>query len=385
MHLQRRVSCGRSRGRLPGLIRRRSLGPAGGHLLWCPYHVSRRRALGYRHQHRHVYGGAHHPRRGERHRGRRRRPVHHRDCLPNAEKNGHGFVPDVLLPRLNYHRLVHVWHVSHRWRRVLAHPFGFARPPVGGPNLSNLACSRVSPLARKQGRRKEALAMLTKYHGENNQSDPVVQFEFQEITLTIEGEKAATQSSLFGFLREMVTGSGNRKRTMILIWAAICSQMSGNAFVSYYLAPVLTSVGLRTDLQQTLINATSQMVSWFSSMYFATRPARLGRRTLFLGFLVMMCLIIIFITAGSAVFTKDNANTAAGYSVVVLLYLFSPAYNFRFNGNLGLYILEILPFHLRTRGIGSNARSFLRSSPPHDFVNYPSGLTLISKYLRASI
>ena len=136
-----------------------------------------------------------------------------------------------------------------------------------------------------------------------------------------------------------------------MVWAAICSQMSGNAFVSYYLAPVLTSVGLTTDLQQTLINATTQMVSWFSALYFATLPEKLGRRTLFLGSLVAMWAVIIAITAGSAEFDKDGDNKAAGYAVVVFLYLFSPSYNLGFNGNLGLYIPEILPYHLRTLGL----------------------------------
>ncbi|OAG09779.1 general substrate transporter, partial [Paraphaeosphaeria sporulosa] len=136
-----------------------------------------------------------------------------------------------------------------------------------------------------------------------------------------------------------------------MTWAAICSQMSGNAFVSYYLSPILTSVGLKNDLQQTLINATSQMLSWFSALYFATLPAKVGRRTLFLASLACMWIIVICITAGSATVAKHNSNKAAGYSVVVFLYLFSPAYNLGFNGNLGLYIPEILPFGLRTRGL----------------------------------
>ncbi len=127
--------------------------------------------------------------------------------------------------------------------------------------------------------------------------------------------------------------------------------MSGNAFVSYYLSPILKSVGLTTDLQQTLINATSQMLSWFSAIYFATLPAKLGRRTLFLWSLVFIWICDIAITAGSAAFAKDNSNKGAGYAVVVFLYLFSPAYNFGFNGNLGLYVPEILPYHLRTTGV----------------------------------
>ncbi|KAM0269443.1 hypothetical protein ACHAQH_009732 [Verticillium albo-atrum] len=201
------------------------------------------------------------------------------------------------------------------------------------------------------GRREEARAMLIKYHGEGDESDPVANTEYQEITATLESEMEAASTSLLGTAKEFVGTPGNRKRMAILIWAAICSQMSGNAFVSYYLSPILTSVGLKSDIQQTLINATNQMVSWFSAIYFATLPEKLGRRTMFLYSLVAMWLIVISITAGSAMFAKDSTNKAAGYAVVVFLYLFSPAYNFGFNGNLGLYIPEILPFHMRTRGL----------------------------------
>ncbi|RAO66029.1 uncharacterized protein BHQ10_002041 [Talaromyces amestolkiae] len=202
-----------------------------------------------------------------------------------------------------------------------------------------------------KGRNMEALAILAKYHGEGDEDDAVVQFEYTEIQGALSAEHSTADLTLLSFLNELVTGSGNRKRLFIMVWAAISSQMSGNAFVSYYLSPILASVGLTSDLQQTLINATNQMLSWFSAVYFATLPAKLGRRTLFLASLCAMWVVDICITAGSAMFAKDPANKAASYTVVVFLYLFSPAYNLGFNGNLGLYIPEILPFHLRTKGL----------------------------------
>lgn len=201
------------------------------------------------------------------------------------------------------------------------------------------------------GRKEEAHAMLVKYHGDGNAEDPVVMFEYEDITRTLDAEQEAASQGVIATAREFVGTPGNRKRVAILIWAAICSQMSGNAFVSYYLSPILTSVGLKSDLQQTLINATNQMVSWVCAIYFATLPDKLGRRLMFLCSLAAMWVVVISITAGSAMFAKDETNKAAGYSVVVFLYLFSPAYNFGFNGNLGLYIPEILPYFMRTRGL----------------------------------
>ncbi|KAK3307728.1 general substrate transporter [Chaetomium strumarium] len=202
-----------------------------------------------------------------------------------------------------------------------------------------------------KGRNEEALDMLVTYHGEGDASDPVVVFEYNEILTALAAEKEMPKQNVLQDLAEFFKTPGNRKRSFIIVWAAICSQMSGNAFVSYYLSPILTSVGLKSDLQQTLINATNQMLSWFSALYFATLPAKIGRRIMFLCSLVAMWIVVICITAGSAVFAEDNDNKAAAYTVVVFLYLFSPAYNFGFNGNLGLYIPEILPYRLRTRGL----------------------------------
>lgn len=201
-----------------------------------------------------------------------------------------------------------------------------------------------------KGRNDEALAMLAKYHGEGDPNDPVVQFEYVEIQETLRLE-STHKNNIFAFLRDLISTTGNRKRMFIMIWAAIASQMSGNAFVSYYLSPILHTVGLRSDLQQTLINATNQMLSWFSAIYFATLPAKVGRRKLFLWSLAGIWVILICITAGSAVYAENNNNKSAAYAVVAFLYLFSPAYNLGFNGNLGLYIPEILPFRLRTKGL----------------------------------
>ncbi|KAL6352089.1 hypothetical protein LRP88_14531 [Fusarium phalaenopsidis] len=199
-------------------------------------------------------------------------------------------------------------------------------------------------------RNDEALEILAKYHAEGNKEDALVQFEYSEITNALAYERSIDRNNWIQNYLEFVRTKGNQKRLFILLWCACISQMSGNAFISYYLAPVLTSVGLTTSLEQTLINATQQVLSWFSALYFATLPQKLGRRTLFLCSLAAIFVCLVSITAGSAVFANDPSNKVAGGAVVAFLYLFSPSYNLGLNGNLGLYITEILPFNLRMRG-----------------------------------
>lgn len=126
-----------------------------------------------------------------------------------------------------------------------------------------------------KGRHEEAFAMLVKRHSEGDENDALVVAEYREILSALTAEDEIVQESLISSIAELCKSPGNRKRLMIMVWAAVCSPMSGNAFVSYYLSPILTSVGLKSDLQQTVINATSQMVSGFSALYLATLPAKL--------------------------------------------------------------------------------------------------------------
>ena len=200
-------------------------------------------------------------------------------------------------------------------------------------------------------RHEEALQMLAKYHAEGDVNDPLVMFEFNEIRETLAKERAYDRGNFWLNYLEFIRTPGNRLRLFILTWCACISQMSGNAFISYYLAPILAAAGLTTSLQQTLINATSQMLSWASAVYFATLPSKFGRRILFLCALFCVFLCLVAITTGSAVFAENSSNKASGYAVVVFIYLFSPAYNLRMNRNLGLYVTEIIPFHLRLRGM----------------------------------
>lgn len=91
-----------------------------------------------------------------------------------------------------------------------------------------------------KGKYTEAKSILTKYHG-NGEETGFVTWEFNEISQTLELEKAAASSS--GWY-ELVRTPGNRKRCYLIILTAIFSQCSGNGLVSYYLSAVLNTIGI---------------------------------------------------------------------------------------------------------------------------------------------
>ncbi|PNP55390.1 hypothetical protein FNYG_15517 [Fusarium nygamai] len=110
-------------------------------------------------------------------------------------------------------------------------------------------------------RTEEGLAFFAMYHAEGDINNALVQFEYNEIRESIAFEKSLDRSGTLQNYLEFVRNRGNRKRVFILFWTVCMAQMSGNAFLSYYLVPILTTVGLRLSLQQVLINTTQQMFS----------------------------------------------------------------------------------------------------------------------------
>lgn len=91
-----------------------------------------------------------------------------------------------------------------------------------------------------KNKHSKAKQMLTKWHGNGTETD-FVTWEYNEISQTLEAEKAASASS--GWY-ELVRTPGNRKRCLLIILTAIFSQCSGNGLVSYYLAAVLETIGI---------------------------------------------------------------------------------------------------------------------------------------------
>ena len=88
---------------------------------------------------------------------------------------------------------------------------------------------------------------------------------------------------------------------------------------------------------------------------------RVGRRPLFLTAILGMVISFALWTVVGAVYEKSGllqsngsilyTNTAAGYAQIAFVWLFAIFYDIGFSGLLVGYALEILPFHLRAKGM----------------------------------
>ncbi|KAL5586409.1 hypothetical protein FOBRF1_016279 [Fusarium oxysporum] len=216
-----------------------------------------------------------------------------------------------------------------------------------------------------KNRRDEALAMLVKYHANGDTEDELVLFEFKEICTVIDQEREAEKN--IGFMSFFKT-KGNRHRLLICVLVGFMIQWAGNGIVSYYLAPILTSVGVTDAVSQAGINLGLQIWNAILAALGAMAAERYGRRPLWLLSTSGMLASFIVVTALSAVFA-EHGTKVAGYCVVAFLFVFFGFYDIAFTPLSIAYPVEILPFDLRSKGLSINLTVVFAAGFFNQYVN----------------
>jgi MFS family permease len=156
-----------------------------------------------------------------------------------------------------------------------------------------------------------------------------------------------------------------RKRTKML---TKCLRWAGNGIVSYYLAPILKSVGITSSLTQAGINLALQFWNAILSFAGALAAERFGRRPLWLLSASGMLASFIVVTALSAIFAEHGIK-AAGGATVAFLFIFFGFYDIAFTPLSIAYPVEILPFHLRSKGLSANLTTVFAAGFFNQYVN----------------
>jgi sugar porter (SP) family MFS transporter len=196
-----------------------------------------------------------------------------------------------------------------------------------------------------QGNYEKARFILAAYHANGHTDDALVRLELSRIS---ESSELVSRSRHIGW-RSLFTTPGNRKRLTLTIAIGIATQWVGNGIITFYLAPVLQTVGITSAFQQQGINGGLQIYNWFIACSAALLAERLGRRRLFLTSAGTMLLFMILVTVCSARYSSTQ-STATGYAVIVFLFLFLGGYIIGLTPIPVLYINEIWPSYLRAKG-----------------------------------
>ncbi|KAF6837133.1 sugar transporter [Colletotrichum plurivorum] len=197
-----------------------------------------------------------------------------------------------------------------------------------------------------KGKSKQARAVLTKFHAGGDEASPLVAFEMAEIERAIEDDRAASSSSSWA---EMFKTPGNRRRALISVSLGIFAQWNGNNVVSYYLARVLETAGIKSVTDQTLISGCLQVWNLILAVSAAVSVDRLGRRPLFLVSCGGMLASYAVISGLSGAF-DTSGKASIGLAVVPFLFIYYGFYDIAFTPLIVSYPAEIWSYHLRARG-----------------------------------
>ncbi|KAK3315751.1 sugar transporter-like protein [Apodospora peruviana] len=200
-------------------------------------------------------------------------------------------------------------------------------------------------------RHAEALHTLAKWHAGGNVNNATVQFEYREIKETIRIQKDMDRSTKY---RDFVTTKGNRWRLAIIVSLGIISQFSGNAIFSNYMNVVYKNSGIGdADEERKLgISAGKILLDLIVTVAAALNVDRFGRRPLFLVSTFGMVGSFACWTVTAAFYEQSEAtNQALGYAQLVFIWVFGIFYDIGFSGLLVAYALEVLPFHMRAKGM----------------------------------
>ncbi|CAG9945685.1 unnamed protein product [Clonostachys rosea f. rosea IK726] len=205
-------------------------------------------------------------------------------------------------------------------------------------------------------RAEEALQMLTKYHGAGDVDNVTVQLQYREMKDAIQNRKDKNATYLDFFKTR-----GNRWRLAIIISLGVISQYSGNALFSNYIDIVYVGAGITEQNQKLALSAGKTIMDLLVAVSTALLVDQWGRRPLFLLGTAGMFASFALWTVLGAVYenssqtlangTQVYTNKAAGTGQIAFVWLFSLFYHVGFAGLLVSYALEILPFHLRAKGM----------------------------------
>ena len=125
---------------------------------------------------------------------------------------------------------------------------------------------------------------------------------------------------------DMIKTKGNRRRLFISISLGVFAQWSGNGVVSYYLGLVLSTVGITSITDQTLISAGLQIWNLIFAVGAAFSVDKLGRRMLFLASAATMLISYIIVTGLSGSFAKTGTSSV-GTAVIPFLFIYFAGYD----------------------------------------------------------
>jgi hypothetical protein len=196
--------------------------------------------------------------------------------------------------------------------------------------------------------------VLTKYHGEGDPNNPIVQVELDEMTAEINREGSDKR---WWDYRELFNSRESWWRQSCVIGMAFFGQWAGNGAVSYFMPVMLKQAGINDPNRQLSLNAGTTVLNLAGALFGSQLVDRVGRRPMLITASALFCLWFSIIAALSAVYAKPAGytgafNTTASNATIAMIYLFGLTFAIGFTPLQALYPVECLRFETRAKGMG---------------------------------
>jgi len=197
-----------------------------------------------------------------------------------------------------------------------------------------------------KGREQEALRTLAYYHANGDETNALVEYEFEEIKAAIKFDREVAAN--VGWL-SLIKTPGNRRRLRVMVALAFFSQWSGNNLISYYMNRVLDAIGITDGKTQLLINGILNIYNFIIAVTAGLLCDRIGRRRLFIISTIGMFVFYVLQTICFALYSERN-DLKAAHTFIAMIFLFYGFYDIAFTPLIVSYTVEILPFPIRAKG-----------------------------------
>jgi len=195
-------------------------------------------------------------------------------------------------------------------------------------------------------RSDQALKILADEHANGDVNDELVQYEYNEICQALQTEEENQRSRYTDFLKT----PGNRRRLLVLITMGTGSNWVGNGIIAYYLSPALKLVGITAADKIAGINGGLAIWSLIWAYLGALNAERAGRRTLWIVGTAGMMASYVIMTGLSGSFDA-NPSRSVGIAVVPMMFIYKTFYCMSWSPLPFAYGAEILPYHMRLKGL----------------------------------